>query len=334
MGMVFFFGIPSSLFGQSSDFFTNSQVSGALATGASGCPSGATCTANGPGFNPTDLVNHADPNATITGTSKIVGGTRPFFSQLGPGAVTDNLFGAISQIHPGVDTIPNTADDEPLCGLLSGNPNTGPGVAPSALGSNNSSLNCGDLRFDPISQGQMIPTGTNTLQVNTNPTSAGQFNSDFNPSTDNHLGLDLVNDFTFVLSPLSASSTQQTLQVTALTAGGTSATVGTPGTLASFGSGDQRIDIDTSWTLTGTFDSTTNRPTITWSMSLDSIDPLTPTTAPFSSNIVDTTNTIELLTSNGSFEYNSGSFSQSTIPLPCWWSGCSLSSESITIPGP
>ncbi len=323
---------PAFLLGQSNDFFTNTQSSGQLASSPSGCPSGTSCAANGPGFNPTDLVNHADPNSTIIGTTKIVGGTRPFFSQLGPGAITDNLFGVISQIHPGADATPNTSDDQILCGTLPGDPNTGAGVAPNAVGANNSSLNCGDLRFDPLSQGQTIPTGTNILQMNANPISSGQFNSDFSPSADAHMGLDLVNDFSFVLSPLSSSGTQQTLQVTALTAGGTAATVGTPGTLAAFGSGDQRMDIDTSWSVTGTFDSTTNRPTITWSMSLDPINALTPTTAPFSTNTVDTINTVELLTSSGSFEYNNGGFSQSTLPFPCWWAGCTLPSESITLP--
>jgi len=323
---------PSFLLAQTNDFFTNTQSSGLLASSAAGCPSGTTCTANGPGFNPTDLVNHADPNSTIVGTTKIVGGTRPFFSQLGPGAITDNLFGAISQIHPGNDATPNTSDDQPLCGTLPGDPNTGAGVAPNAVGANNSGLNCGDLRFDPTSQGQTIPTGTNTLQMNANPTTAGQFLSDFDPSTGNHTGFDMVNDFTFVLSPLSASSTQQALQVTALTAGGTVATVGTPGTLAAFGSGDQRMEIDTAWSLTGAFDSTGNRPNITWSMSLDTIDPLTPRTAPFSTNLTDTTNTVDLLTSDGAFDYNSGTFPQSTFPFPCWWSGCTLSSASITLP--
>lgn len=340
LAFVFMIGSEEAAWPQSRDFLTNSQLSGQLAAGASGCPTGAVCSSRAPGFNPTDLVNHADPNATISGAPKIAGGTRPFFSQLGPGAITDNMFGAISRVHPGADGVFNTADDDSTqCGRLPGDPNTGAGVAPSAVGLNNSSLNCGDLRFDPTSQGQTLPSlpATNIVQFVLNPITRGEMNGDVSPSTGTHTGFDLTNSFSFVLSPPSTAGTQQMRQVTALTAGGTAATVGAPGTLATPGSGDQEVKINTSWSVTGTFNSATNRPTVNWSMSLGNaaqgdVDFLTPTTAPFPTNQSDSANGMSVFTSDGSFTYNSGTFPQTVIPSPCWWTGCTVPSGSVTIP--
>lgn len=320
-----------------SNFFSSTQSSGKLASGASGCPTGATCVANQPGFNPTDLVKRANPAATTTFTGVTPTGPAPsvFFSQLGPGAITDNMFGVVST---------TLSTNSTLCGNLPGDPNTGAGVLPNAVGPNGSSLNCGDLRFDPTSQGQTIPAfpAANNITLG-NPTTVGRFNSDLLPSTSDHLGLDMINDFTFVLSPESTSATQQTKQVTALTAdatltgcpGAPDATnrpVGCPGTLASPGSGDQLLDIDISpaWSLTGTFNSTTNRPTITWSMTLDDLDPLTPSSLIAAQT--DSINTMGTLATDSSFVYNDGTFPQTTIPAPCWWSGCTTPAATITIP--
>jgi len=336
--VIFVIGNTPFLQAQTSDFFSNTQSNGKLAASASGCPTGATCSANAPGFNPTDLVNHADPNATITGAPTIPGETRPFFSQLGPGAITDNMFGVISKIHPGVDTTPTiTADDDPtICGLLPGDVNIGLGVTPDSVGSNGSSLNCGDLRFDPASQGQTIPAFP--LPPPNNITSASgdvTFINDFNPSTDDHIGFNLTNNLVF--NPTQTSNTQQMRQVTALTAGGTAATVGSPGTEAAPGTGDQVVEIDTSWPLTT--QSSTSTPTITWSMTLDDLDPLTPGT--LTPDQTDSINTMGSLVTDSSFTYNTGAFPSTIIPAPCWWSGCdvgppgpAITSETIAIPKP
>lgn len=327
-------GSPAALLAQTSDFFSNTQSTGQLASGSSGCPTGATCTANGPGFNPTDLVKRADPAAAFTGVTPTGAAPSVFFSRLGPGAITDNMFGIIS-----TPLSTNTT----LCGNLPGDPNTGAGILPNAVGPNGSSLNCGDLRFDPTSQGQTIPTApaTNNIQFDLNPGKVGEFNGDFSPSTSDHTGFDLINDFTFILSPASSSGDQQMKQVTALTAGGTAATVGSPGTLTAPGTGDQNLQINTSWSLAGTFDSATNRPTITWTMSLKDVDPLTPNIAPFPTNQTDSINTMGTLSitsssaipgSPNTFVYNSGAFPQMAVPNSCWWTGCTTPAESMTIP--
>lgn len=308
---------------QSNDFFSNTQLSGRLSSSAAGCPATATCTANGPGFNPTGLVNHADPNAVITGAPKIDGGSPPFFSQLGPGAITDNLFGIISQVHPGPDGIPNTADDHPIvCGRPHGDPTTGAGVPPFSVGANGSSLNCGDLRFDPESQGQIIPTIPISNTISLSPIFT--FQADLNPSAEAHLGLHLTGSFTSTPSSRNTQGGQQLFQVTGLTAGGTSATVGSTGTLTNPGGGDQTLLFNTEWSITGSFDGPTNRPRLSWSMALDNPSASTPRTSPFSDNQIDSTNTLGTLSASGAFLYNDGAFQQAIIPSPCWWSSCTL----------
>ncbi|MFY9268180.1 MAG: hypothetical protein WAO55_00355 [Candidatus Manganitrophaceae bacterium] len=295
-GLFLITGIASVASAQSNDFFSNTQRAGLLSSSPSGCPTGATCGTNFPGFNPTDLVNHSDPNATISGTATIAGAVRPFFSQLGPGAITNNLFGVISRVNPGPDTLFNTSDDNPtLCGIPSSPFITG--VVPTAVGTNNSSLDCGNLRFDPDSQGMVLPTAGGSFS---GTDAIVSFNADFTPSTDSHMGFDF--------------STGK--QVTALTAGGTTATVGTPGTFSVPGSGDQVLNFTISGPLT--------------TQTIDDIDPLTPTTAPFPSNFTDSINTMGLLTTD--FSGIGSSIPQSTMPFPCWWSGCTLTAESLTVP--
>lgn len=294
--LVLIGAIPAAAFPQSNNFFSNTQSLGLLAGSPSGCPSGATCISGGPGFNPTDLVNHADPNSIISGTSKIVGGVFPFFSRLGPGAITNNMFGVISQVNPGADGLFNNADDNStLCGIPP-NPFV-VGVSPTSVGTNNSSLDCGNLRFNPTSQGMSDLTSSSDITGTTLFT----FNADFSPSTDAHVGFDLFSK-----------------QVTALTSGGTAATVGTPGTFDAPGSGDQVVQFIPAGLLT--------------TFTIDDIDPLTPTISPFPSNQADIANTLGILAT----DYNGGgaptSFPQSTMPLPCWWGGCALSAENLTVP--
>ncbi|MFQ5780201.1 MAG: hypothetical protein ACE5HN_05375, partial [Nitrospiria bacterium] len=187
------------------------------------------------------------------------------------------------------------------------------------------------------SQSQTIPT----FPASNNITSASDdvtFINDFNPSTDDHIGFNLTNNLMF--NATQTSNAQQMRQVTALTAGGTAAAVGSPGTEASPGTGDQALQINTSWPLTlqSSFTSITPTAIITWSMSLDDLDPLTPNTAPFPIDQTDLINTMGTLDMGrtpsppATFPYNVGVFPTTIIPAPCWWAGCPAPTETITIP--
>ncbi len=151
---------------------TSTQCFGSVATLL--CP-------NCPGFNPrTNLIKHIDP---------ATGSIPPFFSRLGSGAVTDNMFGIISGIDPGKDETLGTADDiRPdapggRCGITEGSNSpfkrvsrTLDASAALLLDSNGNTipdpgwglpgLNCGDLRFDPIAEGMNIPRITSALTGN------------------------------------------------------------------------------------------------------------------------------------------------------------------------
>src|SRR3569832_967489 len=165
---------PLSAWGQSQDFFSNTQGIDRLSTGSAGaCPR---C----PGFNPDSLIRHSgiDPDGsgpisfvqTITTTAPSLGGTvtGPFFNQLDPGAVTDNMFGQIS----------GTGSNSIKCGSI-------PGL---------DGLNCGDIRFDPASQGMIIPDAP-TDSLSSMIAGASTFLGDFTPSTDDHTGFNLKNRF-------------------------------------------------------------------------------------------------------------------------------------------
>lgn len=129
-------------FAQSNDFFSNTQSTDQRAAAA---------TPTAPGFDP------CRGGTTISSTqcSGAPAGSEPLldainlaglFPKLGPGAVTDNMFGKI---------------ERPV------NPLSCAGA--SAFGSN--LLNCGDGKYDPTTQGQTIPNvGTNlttALALNT-----------------------------------------------------------------------------------------------------------------------------------------------------------------------
>lgn len=281
------------------DFFSNTQGVDRLSTGSAGaCP-------NCPGFNPDRLIRHSgtDPDGagpitfsqTVTTTAPSLGGsvTGPFFNLLGPGAVTDNLFGIVSD--PGVDPA--------KCGV-----NTSTGVLPTSVG-----LNCGDLRFDPASQGMTLPASPAADILTSTLFSPGTFVADFAPSTDDHTGLDLENRFiwsrttaTLTDGDLSVTCTaatftcvgskQQQLQVTLFVGGAA-------GTLASPGSGEQNFDQTTDWSISNSSGNTFTAPTINWTLQFD--DP-----------IRDNNNQPRLQTGtmSGSFIYQAADTSAATFP--------------------
>lgn len=131
---------------EAADFFTNSQTTDQRSNGTDG----------NPGYNPCV--------GGVLSVSACTGGTGmlthiPTFITLGPGSVTDNMFGLVSGAALGalgavggtgfnVDTAVTKC--APGFGTSGGDPNGLRG------------LNCGDVRINPGQQGQTIPTtGTN-----------------------------------------------------------------------------------------------------------------------------------------------------------------------------
>jgi hypothetical protein len=181
---IFFFiitALPIQGYAQSNDFFSHTQGTDRLSTGTGGsCP-------NCPGFNPDQLIRHAgaDPGGgatfsqSISTTAPSLGGTvtGPFFNQLGPGAVTDNMFGIISQ----------AGTDPAKCGV---DTTRGGGTPPTSTG-----LNCGDLRFDYTSQLITVPSTTGPDSLTSSVTQPVNFSGDFFPSTDNHAGISFTHTF-------------------------------------------------------------------------------------------------------------------------------------------
>jgi len=265
---------PLSAWGQTQDFFSSTQSIDRLSTGSAGaCPR---C----PGFNPDSLIRHSgiDPDGsgpisfsqTITTTAPSLGGTvtGPFFNQLGPGAVTDNMFGQVS----------STGANPIKCGST-------PGL---------DGLNCGDIRFDPSTQGMIIPDAP-TDSLSSMIAGASTFLGDFSPSTDDHVGFDLKNHFIWsrttapltdgglsvTCAPLNftcISISQQVRQVTALQTSSNPTTLGLPvtpipaGTLDVPGNGEQTFTLTNSWTLNGSSGSTFGFPRVSWSLQFN--DPI------------------------------------------------------------
>ena len=239
---------------------TKTQCAGNIATDL--CPS---C----PGFNPQNLLKHVDP---------ATGSREPYFSRTGPGALTDNMFGIVSGTDPGSNGVSGDGDDisTSRCGITEGTPANGlPG------------LNCGDLRFDPSSQGMSIPrlaTGLNNAALpftSSMPSEADFCNQSGNDcvvtgtqKTEAHLGLRLSNVFQWanVAAPPPpsvnlTSSRQEEKQVVSLTAGRTDATFPQSGSLDSPGSGDQVAVFTTSWSTTNTNESF-SAPEVQWAQTV------------------------------------------------------------------
>lgn len=270
--LLFLVFYPLQAWGQTQDFLSNTQGIDRLSTGSAGaCP-------NCPGFNPDRLIRHsgADPDGdgpvsftqTITTTAPSLGGsvTGTFFNQLGPGAVTDNMFGIVS----------SAGSDPAKCGTATGL--TG--------------LNCGDIRFDPSSQGMLLFSGTDTLSsMISDPGTL----SDFFPSTDDHTGFDLRNHFIWsrTTAPLSlgdlsvtctaatftcVGSGQQIRQVTPLQVASNPTTdnlaVGPvpAGTLNAPGGGEQLFNLTTTWSLVRSSGTSFGFPTVSWSLQFN--DPI------------------------------------------------------------
>jgi hypothetical protein len=213
------------------------------------------------------MLRHVDPVFCPTGPC-----TGPFFSRLGPGAVTDNMFGIISSNDPGPDTVLGTGDDVPTyrCGRTVG-----------SIDTNLGGLNCGDIRFNPQSQGMTIPAGGNSLQPFTSsfPTEADfcaaggtDCLSGGTQQSDKHMGYRADNVFHWAgcgavsgppNPPSCTSSSQTERQVVNYIAGGS-------GTLESPGSGDQFMELTTRWQTNNSSPTDFVNPKVDWTQKINS----------------------------------------------------------------
>lgn len=216
---------------------------------------------NCPGFSPVLMLRHVDPAKCPVGPC--VG---PYFNRSGPGAITDNMFGIVSSSDPGPDTVLGTGDDIATykCGRTVG-----------SIANNLAGLNCGDIRFDPTSQGMSIPSGGNSLLPFTSsfPTE-GDFCalggtdclSGGAQLTDPHMGYLAENIFHWAscasvsgppAPPGCTTSSQTERQVVNYIAGGS-------GSLDAPGSGDQLMHLTSIWQTNNTSPTTFDSPKIDW----------------------------------------------------------------------
>jgi hypothetical protein len=243
-----------------------------VVTGGAGPESSATkteCTGlfanpqcpNCPGYSPVLMLRHIDPALCPVGPC-----TGPYFNRSGPGSITDNMFGIVSSNDPGPDSVLGTGDDIGTykCGRTI-----------SSTANNLAGLNCGDIRFDPQSQGMSVPTGGNSLQPFTSsfPTEA-DFCADGGTDclsggiqqTDPHMGYLAENIFHWAscasasgppAPPGCTTSDQRERQVVNYVLGGS-------GTLDAPGSGDQLMDITNSWQTNNSSPTGFDNPKVDW----------------------------------------------------------------------
>lgn len=299
-------------YAQTTDFFSNTTSVDSLSTGSGGaCPG---C----PGFNPSTLLLHAGthPKPTdatiafslvINGVDHTADALTPSFNRLGPGAITDNLFGILSD--PGADAA--------KCGI-----NTSTGVLPTQIG-----LNCGDLRFDPASQGMAIPAAPTADTLPSLISQPSTFLGDFFPTADEHAGIDLKNRFIWNRTATTLTDGDLSVSCTAADAtciGGkqrqheviatpsleiavppASKAAATPhiDTLASPGRMEQVFDQTTDWSITGSSGNTFSPPTLRWTLE-------------FNDPILDNDNGSRMQTGalSGSFIYQGADTSETTFP--------------------
>lgn len=298
--------VAAPAFAQSKDFFSNIQGTNLRASSSVANPGfepcvgattngGATCDGTGllsqtkvtggsvaAKFAPTP----SECNTALTITPGNVGsplcdggtgggsgkGALAAFPKLGPGAVTDNMLGIISGTDSGADPAVTTDDrNTTRCGLTGNSA----GVLPTGLGG----LNCGNLRFDPTSQAQSIPTfGQDTTSRGTNNQLTSLMTADTPQKADfcngveasscdpdgsgpgaalaqdgRHTGIDFSTLFTWnpttaagCVTPICISLDQKVKQVTQTKSG-------TPGTLAAPAAIDQVFTANATFSIVGAF---------------------------------------------------------------------------------
>ncbi len=251
-----------------------------------------------PGFNP--CVGGTNTNGvcggSVSASALLSSANLTLFSKLGPGAVTDNMFGIIRQpVSPGT------------CGAQGAN---GTSEATSTK------LNCGDVFFNPANQGQTGLAGTNDLAAAAAPLDWNtSISADFcaNGATDclvsavqldaAHVGFNVVNDFSWDrLSGTTAAvvSSQTVEQTTAVKTSG----IGTCCGSANAGTGDQWFRVTSDFTVTSNNGDqfTQAQPTVSWTMNIEDPDQSGSGSGKFSQSI------------SGSFVRNTGSFTSVQYP--------------------
>ncbi|WDT75810.1 MAG: hypothetical protein MPW16_00915 [Candidatus Manganitrophus sp.] len=279
------------------DFNMNTQLTDLRSDGT------ATGAGLNPGFNPcrggTRQANGTCGGALVLDSSALAlldpDNLQTVFPSLGPGAVTDNMFGIISGQDASGTPIPVTACGEVTNASLAG-------------------LNCGDLRFNPSTQGQTtLTTDANTLVTPVGGLNMNsQFVADFCPGpagapTDcsdgggtpaqiiaAHTGFNVTNNFNFkrlggTTSEITGSQSMR--QVTAVKTTNI-------GTQAAPGTGDQLVEVTANWATTPANPSSNNPAsnpaslTVTWTQNISDPDQSGTGASSFTQNIA------------GSFVYN------------------------------
>ncbi len=250
-----------------------------------------------------------DPCAGGTNTNGVCGGAATgllapanlttLFPSLGPGAITGNMFGLIANKNA-----VGTTMDTTRCSAIGSNSTTSSAALASPAGFQ-PGLDCGDIHFDPTTQGQTIPAGVNTLVVGVpvvmNNSLVGDFcalgATDCDPDGAGpltqvlaaHTGFNFANNFTF--TPLAGGVTATSLssqvmhQVTGVKTTGI-------GTFAAPGTGDQDVRITSDFTFTSPNTVAPTGGLVTWTQSISDPDQSGLGTGKFTQSI------------SGSFTYN------------------------------
>src|SRR3569832_68622 len=263
------------------DFNISTQLTDLRSNGSNGNPGFNPCvggarqtdgSCGGTVSSPTSMDFNGVANALLDKDNLGDGTNVGNFAKAGPGAITDNMFGRVSGADLSATPIDNTS-----CGKVTS-------------GATLAGLNCGDLRFDAATQGQLIPSGQNTLVTPAGGLNMStQFIADFCPGPgpavtdcsngagtpaqkiESHAGFAIDNRFNFQLvSGTSAitSGTDNIRQVTAVKTTGI-------GTQASPGTGDQVFVANTTWTTSSSPNSASTGPTglnVTWHQEISDPD--------------------------------------------------------------
>ncbi len=243
----------------------NSQLSN-IRSAASGVPTDPTL-----GFDPCkDGTNTAGvcggavaAGALLSTVNVGTTGTPGIFSTLGPGAITDNMFGIISGPALGANGATGGA------GANDGDTPTtrcAPGTGTANFDTSNptvnlNGLNCGSIRINATQQGQTFPAGPNTLGLQGNGT-VNTVTKNMSFIADNcpigvcpgnpHVGFNLTNNFSFRMNTdasnvaipgeATTTSSQVIRQVTGVNPNAVIGTLTVPG------GGDQLFEVTSNFT--------------------------------------------------------------------------------------
>lgn len=306
----------SDVSAQTSDFFTNTQTSDSRSDGSN----------NNPGFNPC-------VGGTLTATS-CTGGTGLLtnmnaFRTLGPGAVTDNMFGLVAGAALGADGIVGGTGNNTDTPVTRCAPGLGTaGSDPNGL----NGLNCGDVRINPAQQGQTIPTVGNNLTGAMDANNSADMNSGAGATLHRS---QLENAFVWNPTASTVTLTVTTANMPTINgvaptadtcAGGTAANPRVCGqqsmqeTTGLSASTTVKVDQTTSWSTTNTAAGAMGpNPTVSWRMHINQAD-VVGTGGAFDQEI------------EGSFEYNEALTTFPTVQYPTGESATNADVSAASLP--